>query len=175
MTFPKDETTVESKRQEEDGAKAEPGLTPLPDFSDLETGAIHDQAVKELEDKKRHAELQQGYQSIIADWRDNHPDRPLDGSKIFRYEGKDDFELHDKNRFFQSLVGMDVEFVRSHGSWETGVCVDFKTHSDFSYWLTIGTFDGKTYDAQMSRCRIKGGYQDAQNAKQSVQSNSSED
>lgn len=165
---------LSKERNEQDGRKAESGLTPLPDFSDLETGPIHEQSMKEKAEKEAREEANRRYQIIIAAWRDNHPDAPLDGTKVFRREDKDNFELHNKDRFHQSLIGLEVEFARSNGAWETGVCVDVQTHTDFSYWLTIGTFDGRTYAAQWSRCRIKGGWQDA-NSRESVQSDTERD
>lgn len=170
-----DETAVKVKRKEEDGAKAESGYTPLPDYSALETGPIHEQAVKA---KQRREELEadhKRYQEIIADWRDNHPNAPLDGGNVFRYEDGGKWELHDKDRFHQSLIGLEVEFIRDNGAWETGVCVDFFTHPDHSYWLMIGGFDGRLFDVQWSRCRIKGGWHDAESAKQSVQSDTQSD
>ena len=169
-----EETTVKVKRDEEDGRKAESGLTPLPDFSDLETGPIHEQSVKAKEEKEASDEANRRYQIIIDDWRNNHPDAPLSSTDVFRREDKENFELHNKDRFQQSLIGLEVEFARSNGAWETGVCVDFLTDTDFSYWLVVGTFDGRTYAAQWSRCRIKGGWKDAQ-ARESVQSDTERD
>ena len=170
-----DETTVKVKRQEDGGVKTEPGLTPLPDLSGLETGHIHEQSVRAKQEKQRNKDAQRDYQYIIDDWLENHPDKPLNGSKMFREDDSDKIELHDNHRFYASLVGIEVEFIRKNGMWETGVCVDFESHVDFSYWMTIGMFDGRTYTVQLSRCRIKGGWQDAQSTKESIQSDTEKD
>lgn len=169
--------TLDAKRQEEDGTTQRPGYSKhLDDFAALESGPIHEQSMKAKAEKEAREEAQVRWKAIIDDWRDNHPNKPLDQKKMFRDDTDEKFSDYNRHRFYHSLIGVEVEFVRDNRKWETGVCVDVDCDDrDRHVWLTIGMFDGNIYSAQITRCRIKGGWQDAERAKESVQSDTQSD